>query len=207
MRNRILSITRNVIPYVKELNSLSGGVLASIAMQQLDFWFQSRPDGFYKFQGPSNHEAYRPGDSWTEELGMTIDEFRSAFDRIGVRYKSRTDYEKAVKSGDDVFQGKFYCSYVSRRENLTYYFRNHNLLDTALDSLIAGGGNVANRAKKPQKEDAADLPVLDLRNANSLTRCYDSVIPVDGNSHLQELGFPSTEMEIPICRNGNPNSG
>lgn len=197
MRNRILSITRNVIPYVKELNVVSGGVLASVAMQQLDYWFHSKPDGFYKFMGPSNHEAYRPGDSWTEELGMTVDEFRSAFDKIGIRYKSRTEYEKMVRSGGDVFQGKFYCSYVARRENLTYYFRNHELLDATLDVLIAG-------EHQPSRHWSAS----DNQSANFgdvSTHCLPTQISVDGNSNLQESGFPSTGMDIPIYRGGNSN--
>lgn len=195
MRNRILSITRNVIPYVKELNVVSGGVLASVAMQQLDYWFHSKPDGFYKFMGPSNHEAYRPGDSWTEELGMTVDEFRSAFDKIGIRYKSRTEYEKMVRSGGDVFQGKFYCSYVARRENLTFYFRNHELLDATLDTLIAGEHQPSRRWSASDNQSANSDDVS--------THCFTEQISVDGNPHLQESGFPSTGMDIPIYRDGN----
>ena len=125
MKNRILHLTRNTIPYVKELHSIAGGVLGCLVMQQLDYWFEGHPEGFYKFLEPSDHPAYKDGDSWTEELGMSRHEFRTAFDKIGIRYKSKSDFDKAV----DKFQGLFYCSYVDRRSNLTYYFRNHDLLD------------------------------------------------------------------------------
>ena len=132
MKNRILHLTRNTIPYVKELHTIAGGVLGCLVMQQLDYWFENHPEGFYKFLLPSDHPAYKSGDSWTEELGMSKDEFRTAFDKIGHRYKSKSEHDKA----EDKFQGKFYCSYVDRRSNLTYYFRNHEAVDAALDELL-----------------------------------------------------------------------
>jgi hypothetical protein len=133
MRNRILQITRSSIPYVKELQPLAGTVTGCILMQQLDFWFERRPNGFWKFLEPSRHDGYKTGDSWVEELGMSPEEFRTAFDRIGIRYKSKGQYEESP----DKFQGKFYCSYLDRRENLTHYFRNHILVDKALDELVS----------------------------------------------------------------------
>ena len=133
MKNRILHLTRNTIPYVKELHSIAGSVLGCLVMQQLDYWFENHPEGFYKFLLPSDHPAYKAGDSWTEELGMSVDEFRTAFDKIGHRYKSKSEFDKA----ENKFQGKFYCSYVDRRSNLTYYFRNHDLVDAALDELLS----------------------------------------------------------------------
>ncbi len=133
MKNRILHLPRNTIPYVKELHPIAGGVLGCLVMQQLDYWFEGHPEGYYKFLMPSDHPAYKIGDSWTEELGMSKDEFRTAFDKIGIRYKSKSEFDQAV----DKFQGRFYCSYVDRRSNLTYYFRNHDLVDAALDELLS----------------------------------------------------------------------
>lgn len=134
MKNRILSLTRNTIPYVKELQPLAYTVAGCILMQQLDYWFERKPEGFYKFLEPPQkyHNLYHQGDSWVEELWMTAEEFRTAFDRIGIRYKSKRLYEDAPNK----FQGKYYCSYFDRRENLTYYFRNHDLVDLALDNLV-----------------------------------------------------------------------
>lgn len=139
MRNRILSITRNIIPYIRELQPLTGSVSGCIVMQQLDYWFERYPDGFWKFLEPSNHSMYKRGDSWSEELGMSAEEFRTAFDRLGVRHKSKSLFDAAP----DKFQRKFYCSYLDRRENLTYYFRNHDLVDRALEQLISTNRQVA----------------------------------------------------------------
>lgn len=132
MQNRILHLTRNIIPYVRELQPLAGSTSGCILMQQLDFWFQRHPIGFWKFLEPSTHQKYKQGDSWTEELGISSSEFRTAFDRIGTRHKSKSEFDLAT----DKFAGKFYCSYLDRRENLTFYFRNDTLLDAALDNII-----------------------------------------------------------------------
>lgn len=132
MKNRILYLTRNTIPYVRELQPLTGSVAGCILMQQLDYWFEHYQDGFWKFLQPCDHPSYKEGKSWCEDLGMSDDEFRTAFDKIGIRYKSKAAFDAA----EDKFQGKYYCSYHDRRRNLTYYFRNHDLLDAVLDALI-----------------------------------------------------------------------
>lgn len=131
MRNRLLAIIRDTIPYVKELRPHAKSIAACIVMQQLDYWFLRYPEGFFKFLAPCNHRAYKAGDSWMEELAVSKEEFRTAFDNIGVRYSSKTEFEEAP----DKFQGKFYCSYHNKRDGETYYFRNHELVDALLDTL------------------------------------------------------------------------
>lgn len=153
MKNRILHFTRNTIPYVKELHAIAGGVLGCLVMQQLDYWFESHAEGFYKFLEPSDHPAYKDGDSWTEELGMTRHEFRTAFDKIGIRYKSKTEFDAAT----DKFQGLYYCSFVDRRSNLTYYFRNHEVVDAALDQLLSS--RPSTHVTSVTSPDGRDTPV------------------------------------------------
>jgi hypothetical protein len=133
MQNKTLAITRQCIPYYKELRQVAGSVTASILMQQLDYWF-SKQDGepFYKFKAPCENDYYKSGDSFTEELGFSIEEFTNAFAKIGFSYKSKTEFENTV----DKFQGMFYCSYFDRKEGLTFYFRNHKLLDIKLNELF-----------------------------------------------------------------------
>jgi hypothetical protein len=133
MKNRILSITRNSIPYVKELRALTGSVVGAIVMQQLDYWFARYPEGFYKFVEPCKHEKYKEGDSWSEELGVSDKEFRTAFEKIGTRYKSKGMFDQAP----DPFQGKFYCCYHDNRRGLTFFFRNHTVTDAALNELLS----------------------------------------------------------------------
>ena len=129
----ILSITKNIIPYVKELRELAGSVTACILMQQLDYWFSKYPQGFYKFIEPCNHPSYRRGDSWCEELGFSDNEYRSAYEKIGIRYKSKREYSATT----DKFQNKFYACYHDRIKNQIFYVRNHDLVESVLLELIS----------------------------------------------------------------------
>ena len=104
MRNKILTLFRNNVPYIKELRQLSGSVTASILMQQLDYWFEKKPGGFYKFLEPcENNELYKTGDSWTEELGFSKYEFKTALD---VENKTKVDntglFADGVNTAHDV---------------------------------------------------------------------------------------------------------
>jgi hypothetical protein len=172
MRNKVLSIFQAVIPYVKELRAMAGSMEGCILMQQLDYWFALKPDGFYKFLEPVQpkgkdaqgnlivgHRLYRPGDSWCEELNCTPHEFRRMFDTVGVRWNSKSEFMNA----DDRFFGRGYCSYVDRKENLTHYFRNHVLVDAFLDQFAADGAlNLSISGKR-----STDLGGLNLQSSQN----------------------------------------
>ena len=109
------------ICYYPELVEVAGSVTSALLMSQLEFWFKvTGGKSFYKFLEPCEHELYRTGDSWREELGMSVSEVRSAFKRIGVMYKSKSSF----KASTDVFQGKLYAAYYDRIRRTTHYFRN-----------------------------------------------------------------------------------
>lgn len=109
------------ICYYPELVEVAGSVTSALLMSQLEFWFKATGGkSFYKFLEPCQHELYRTGDSWQEELGMSVSEIRSAFKRIGVMYKSKSSF----KASADVFQGKLYAAYYDRIRRTTHYFRN-----------------------------------------------------------------------------------
>lgn len=157
MKNRVLSIFHTVIPYVRELRAMAGSMEGCILMQQLDYWFALKPDGFYKFLEPvqsramdeqgnpiPGHPLYRMGDSWCEELNCSPHEFRRMFDAIGVRWNSKGEFMNAA----DPFCGRGYCSYVDRKQNLTYYFRNHALVDAFLDRFVADGAQNLSTSEK-----------------------------------------------------------
>lgn len=141
IRNRTLALTAKTIPYVKELRPHTDSVTAAILMQQLEYRFHQYPDGFYKFTSACEHPDYREGDSWTEELGFSQAEFVGAFDKIGVRYSSKTAFnacpeaERFFTKGDNP-RVKFYASYHDRAQNTTWYFRNHDAVDCLLNGLF-----------------------------------------------------------------------
>jgi hypothetical protein len=150
MKNRILYISRTAIPYVKELMPLAKSIPGCLIMQQLDFWFEQKPEGFYKFMTQCNHHLCKDGDSWSEELGMSLEQFRTHFEKIGVRYSSKKEFDAA----EDKFQGMFYCSYTDKRAGMTFWFRNHELLDKALDNLVVSKNH---QNLGPTKSEAGTL--------------------------------------------------
>jgi hypothetical protein len=154
MKNRSAAHAQNTLLYTKAYRMIAGSVTSTILFQRLEWRFGKYPDGFYKFLEPApGNPKYKPGDSWCEELGFTADEFRYAFNSIGVRYSSRGEFERAgepfkrkVKPEEEggrrqaVGEEKgetelLYCSVLDRKSGLTYYYRNHDLVDRKLDEL------------------------------------------------------------------------
>jgi len=130
--------------YFKELRPIAGSVPAAILMSQMEYWFEKYPDGFYKFLEPAEkNQMYRKGKSWTEELAFSAEEFRTAFDRIGVRYKSKKEFDEKEGNKFETESGeKFYCSYHDKIKGATFYFRNENT-DIIMDEVL----NLRNSAK------------------------------------------------------------
>lgn len=148
MRNFYASNGASCIPYRKEYRkhfipffsaeeqTVKGLTMGgAIVFQQLEYWSAKKPKGFYKFLAkPANsHPKYNDGDSWVEELGCSEKEFRTCFEQVGASYKSKKEFMEQP----DPFQGKFYCSYVDRINHLTWYFRNHQIVDSFLDRVAS----------------------------------------------------------------------
>ncbi|MDQ3649823.1 MAG: hypothetical protein M3458_05980, partial [Acidobacteriota bacterium] len=151
---------------------------------QLDFHFAKYPHGYYKFLEPChNSKSYKRGQSWQEELGFSADEFRTAFDKIGVRYLSKSAFDAAP----DKFQDKLYCSYFDKQQGLTYYFRNHPVVDAALDKLIDGGelpdenNGFGQDSTSPSTVDGDSQSTVDGQSPSTVNRQRRST--VDGNNH------------------------
>ena len=89
-----MRFSQRKIAYMPALNPFTGGPEATLACIQLDWRFSTHPSGYYKFLEPCKHPLYKNGDSWTEELGFTKHGFKTAFNKIGVRYKSRSEFAK-----------------------------------------------------------------------------------------------------------------
>lgn len=119
------------LKYCPELNTFTGSITASLVLCQLEYWFSKKDlKPFYKFLSPCEDEHYHQGDSWTEELGFTKAEFRTAFRRIGKVYKSKSEFLKSK----DPFGDKLYLSYYDRIKKLTYYMRHNQKVDELLEN-------------------------------------------------------------------------
>lgn len=134
---KVTDFFSNFIAYRPELNKIFGSFKSNLLASQLEYWFVRKPDGFYKFLSSCEHPLYRTNDDWCHELGFSKSEFRSAFDQIGKRYKSKTLFIKAIEAGDDIFDGKFYVSFIDVRKGLTYYLRNNELVNKEYADLIS----------------------------------------------------------------------
>jgi hypothetical protein len=166
MKNRLAAFSRRIIPYNPEFRRLPlvKSVNSALLLQQLDFWFDKH-NLFWKFLEPApKHPHYKEGDSWTEELGMSKEEFRTAFAAIGIPYKSKNQFldadNKFVQRDEDGNEIEYYyASYFDRQKSLTYYVRNDELLDKDLTELIqASSPKDRIRPERPAPEDTDDVP-------------------------------------------------
>jgi ribosomal protein L32E len=142
------------IIYYKNYREMCGSVNSAVLFNQLEFRFYStggKP--FYKYLSPLKEEinGYKKGDSWTEELGFSESEFRTAFGKMGIAYKCKKDYDRArnkfkgIKTLHKIRNKKkivekvefeaMFCSYHNKRSGQTFYFRNHELITSNLEKL------------------------------------------------------------------------
>lgn len=163
----------NTIPYYPELGKKLGGITPAILMRQLEYWFdKNKYKNFYKFLEPCDNGSYKDGDSWIEEIGISKAEFRNAFSKIGVVYKSKKEFKEA----EDKFKGKPYCSYIDRMERRTYYIRNHEKVKEILKSVT--GEDV--ELPRNQESESLEINKVDFQKSINLT------------SRNQESEFPLT---------------
>ncbi len=86
------------IPYRPQYNLITNKVTASILLQQISYWWHiSNRKPFYKFRAPCEHEQYREGDSWTEELGISGGQFDTALKAIGKKVTQGTKKTALLK--------------------------------------------------------------------------------------------------------------
>jgi hypothetical protein len=124
------------IAYVKELRRLPlvKSVNAGILMARLEAEFFAGSDCVSRYLTPCPSQEELGGKSWTETLGMSSEEFKAAFDEIGIRYKS---YSEASEVDDDLCKGKYYFSIIDHSDNgVTHYYRNDELVDSCLERFV-----------------------------------------------------------------------
>jgi len=126
------------IPYSKRLRHFTGSVAATILMQRLEYHFRKYPDGFHKFLTKSSKTTlHRATYSWEEELGFGKEEFVRTFSYIGVKHTTKDQYQKAMQPFfNSRNEEKYYCSYSDRNTGMTWYYRNHFLVDALGEKLL-----------------------------------------------------------------------
>ena len=96
---KLLADDQNIVPYRPPIARIyrehgnRAPINATLFLQQVVYWWAREwPDHpsftpFYKFNEPSDHSHYKPGDSWVEELQMTRKEFLAARNKVGLKKK------------------------------------------------------------------------------------------------------------------------
>lgn len=102
---------KNIITYRKSLNAITGGVLATLLLGQIVYWYKQNGNGFYKFKTPSeNNPFYKEGDSWCEELGFSLYELDGALKKLKeaglIDWKSLPDRRTIWSLNTDILLSK-----------------------------------------------------------------------------------------------------
>ena len=140
---KILGEDKDVIPYRKSLNPITGSINSTILLTQILYWWNIKKEkAFYKYKLPiipqredesdesyqERSKWYREGDSWSEDLDFSREEFDKALLHIA---HNRTD-EKFVPSSKYPIQP--FIEYWTTRDRLTFY----NVIDPeGLEELIS----------------------------------------------------------------------
>jgi len=83
---KIFADDKRMILYRPEWRQITGSVTSTILLQQIIFhWDKNGRKPFYKFKEPCEHQLYKAGDSWCEELGFSRAEFDFAIKKIGFK--------------------------------------------------------------------------------------------------------------------------
>lgn len=88
----VLQGEKNSIPYRPEI-AKKIWVVSAIILQQMIY--RRKWKKFYKFTEPAQHELYKEGDSWTEELWMNVKQFTNSLKKIAYKlWKTKNQIKK-----------------------------------------------------------------------------------------------------------------
>ncbi len=140
----------NIIPYRKEFNIITGGITASILLQQVIYRCGHRNTPFYKFKEPCEHELYKPEQSWKEELGFSRREFDTAIAAISTK----------IKKGQDLTEINTPVVHWTTIDRITYYQLNMCVLRKALKRLYETAECAALIKAESAATDSANPPLV-----------------------------------------------
>lgn len=148
----LLADDKNVIPYRKNLRLIAGSVTASILLQQVVHRAkQVEWQPFYKFIEPCEHRQCNAGDTWTEELGFSRKEFRTAIGKIGTKCKAGDDKEALLQLRDGEEPRQRLVLYWTDGSRITWYQLNTALLAEMLKNLYLNAQRELNTELNAQR--------------------------------------------------------
>lgn len=157
--SRFLADDKALVTYRPKLNAATGGVMATILLQQIMYWYEkAERKPFYKFKEPCKHKAYQSGDSWTEELGFTRREFDTALRRIGQKISKGTKKDKNVL-----------VWYWIDMDRMTMYEVNTARLDAILSEIYVKAESAVTKSTNPPLRNGANALYVKAESADRYT--------------------------------------
>lgn len=156
---KIIANDKNIIPYRKELNLITGGALESIFLAQLLYWYEVNDcNEFFKFREPCEHSLYKEGDSWVEELGFSI----KIIDRI-------------IK----VFKDKGFLTTRTTMDRVTYYALNIELINELLEGIYETTKTAFTKMPKGElrKPPKGNYETAKRGTSNNSNILYNNILP------------------------------
>lgn len=130
--DQLLDEDETRIYYRPTFVKIAGSVTAAILLERMRwYWRMKGKEPFYKFNAPCEHEKYRVGDSWQEELHFDRGEFDGARRRIATRIEKGMKKQNllSLEGNDGVLRSSdFIVLYWRDSDNLMWYQVNENLL-------------------------------------------------------------------------------
>ena len=129
------SMPASFLKYEMHIIETLGSKSAAQLFCALEYRFQKKPLGFYKFMSPCGNPFYRKGDSLSEELKLERTILWKALKIICTPYKSKSLYRAAKETHGELgaFQGKPYLSYFDRITRQTFYLRDYRAVKEIRD--------------------------------------------------------------------------
>lgn len=173
----LISKDNEIIPYRKELNAITGGVTATILLQQIIYWYSNNGNKpFYKFIEPCQHEKYTDGDSWCEELGF-----------------SRKEFLTAIKKLEDL-------KLVSKKTNMnrvTFYTLNLRDLDNALKGIYINAERGFTKMPKGDLDNKETEITTENTQKEKINKKDFDLSEIENELSEKFIGS-STEMKYPL---------
>ncbi len=174
---------KSLIIYRPRLNQITGSVLSTILLHQIIYWANKSQNLFYKFMRPCNHDLYKPGDSWEEELGFTRRELDGALKKIAAKYNPKKD---------SVPTDSLVVFYTDIRR-LTWYSVNWNSLNASLEGVFIR--NVQNEHYVNHEADITYCGnrALQYKETENTTEIKQQTTPA-----TSEAGASIAQIETPV---------
>lgn len=138
-----------MIAYRPRLNTIIDSVVSTLILCQSMYYAEHTSNPFYKFLAPCEHEKYKRGDSWMEELALSRYEVMAGLKRIAQKVSNKTQQ----------FDPDVYMWYWTDMSRLTWFCVNWNAVNKAFElQFPVSQETLLTKVKK-----------LDLRKSKNLT--------------------------------------